>query len=257
MAIKRRTAVVTGASRGIGRAIAIALARQQYAVWAMARSADQLDALCSEAAAMNGEVRSLKVDLSDEQQVLQSCALLLKEAGPPWVLVNNAGIALSASLARTRNEDFERVYKVNTLAPFLFCRELIPAMASAGGGRVINFASTAALRGYKYTSAYCASKHALLGFTRALAVEFATKGVTINAVCPGWTDTEMVVAAVDNITRATGRTPEEARRALEQMNPMGRLVPPEEVAELCLFLASDAAAAVTGAAYPVDAGETL
>src|SRR5258708_3543954 len=187
MAIKRRTAVVTGASRGIGRAIAIALAREQYAVWALARSADQLDALCSEAAAMNGEVRSLKVDLSDAQQVLQSCALVLKEAGPPWVLVNNAGITLSASLARTRNEDFERLYRVNTLAPFLLCRELIPAMASAGGGRVINVASTAALRGYKYTSAYCASKHALLGLTRALAVEFATKGISLNAGLPGAT----------------------------------------------------------------------
>src|SRR5260370_34368221 len=130
MAIKRRTAVVTGASRGIGRAIAIALARQQYAVWALARSADQLDALCSEAAAMNGEVRSLKVDLSDAQQILQSCALVLKEAGPPWVLVNNAGITLSASLARTRNQDFHRLYSVNTLAPFLPCRRPFPAMPS-------------------------------------------------------------------------------------------------------------------------------
>src|SRR5258708_13187973 len=110
MAIKRRTAVVTGASRGIGRAIAIALARQQYAVWALARSADQLDALCSETAAMNGEVRSLNVDLSDAQQVLQSCALVLKEAGPPWVLVNNAAITLSASFPTTPNAAFNRLH---------------------------------------------------------------------------------------------------------------------------------------------------
>jgi NAD(P)-dependent dehydrogenase (short-subunit alcohol dehydrogenase family) len=130
-------------------------------------------------------------------------------------------------------------------------------MASAGGGRVINIASTAAVKGFKYTSVYCASKHALLGLTRALAVEFAGKNITVNAVCPGWTDTDMLTASADAISRATGRTPQEARKALADMNPMRRLIRPEDVAELCLFLASPAAASVTGACYTMDGGEAV
>jgi NAD(P)-dependent dehydrogenase (short-subunit alcohol dehydrogenase family) len=144
---------------------------------------------------------------------------------------------------------------VNVTAPFLFCRELIPAMATAGGGRVINIGSIAAVRGAKYTSAYCASKHALLGMTRALAVEYARKAVTVNQVNPGWVETDMFSSAVGAVTQATGRSEAKAREALASMNAMGRIIRPEEVAAVCLFLASDAAGGVTGATYAIDGGE--
>jgi NAD(P)-dependent dehydrogenase (short-subunit alcohol dehydrogenase family) len=249
------TAVITGASRGIGRAAALRFAQEGYGVWALARSIENLESLKREVADQQVEVRALRVDVSKREEVITACKVILAEKGPPAVLVNNAGIALSAPLAKTEAEAFDRLMAINAVAPFFFCRELMPAMAGAGGGRVINIASTAALKGFKYTSAYCASKHALLGMTRALAVEFAKKGVTVNAVCPGWTDTDMLEASARAISNATGRSHEASREALAQKNPMGRLIRPEDVAELCLFLASPAAAAITGAAYLMDAGE--
>lgn len=243
--------VVTGASRGIGRAIALRFARAGMQVWALARSLDALDSLTKEA---GGDVRPLTFDAADPAEP-ERVAKRILESGVPRVLVNNAGIALSAPLGKTSLDDYERTMAVNVRAPYLLCRELMPAMAKAGGGRVINIASTAALKGFKYTSAYCASKHALLGMTRALAVEFAPKRVTVNAVCPGWTDTDMLQASAANIAKVTGRSHEEARQTLAQMNPMGTLIRPEDVAELCWFLASDAAATITGAAYTMDGGE--
>ncbi|HKD42522.1 MAG TPA: SDR family oxidoreductase [Myxococcaceae bacterium] len=254
---KGMTAVITGASRGIGRAAALRFAQDGYEVWGLARSMENLEKLKREAAQHGAELHAARVDASSREEVLAACETILAENGPPTVLINNAGIALSAPLAKTSLDDFDRLMAINIVAPFFFCRELMPAMAAAGGGRVINIASTAALKGFKYTSAYCASKHALLGMTRALAVEFAKKGVTVNAICPGWTDTDMLQGSARAISLATGRSHEAARDALAQMNPMGRLIRPEQVAELCLFLASPAAAAVTGAAYVMDGGEAV
>lgn len=245
------SAVVTGASRGIGRAIALRFARGGYRVFALARSVEALAALAKEAPG----IEPVAFDASTPDSAAHATAAILGN-GAPRVLVNNAGIALAAPLGKTSLEEYERVMNVNVRAPFLLCRELMPAMAKAGGGRVINIASTAAMKGFKYTSAYCASKHALLGLTRSLAVEFAAKKVTVNAVCPGWTDTDMLAQSADNISKATGRSTDEARGALAGMNPMGTLIKPEDVAELCWFLASDAAATVTGAAYTMDAGES-
>jgi NAD(P)-dependent dehydrogenase (short-subunit alcohol dehydrogenase family) len=251
MTTPRKTAVVTGASRGIGRAVALAFTREGYEVFALARSAEALEGLRREA----GEaLRPLPVDVADEAAVLSACRTVL-QAGPPRVLVNNAGISLSAPLTKTSTADLARVMAVNVTAPYLFCRELIPAMATAGGGRVINIGSITAVRGARYTSAYCASKHALLGMTRALAVEYARKSVTVNQVNPGWVETDMFSSAVGAVTQATGRTQAQAREALASMNAMGRIIQPEEVAALCLFLASDAAASITGAAYAIDGGE--
>ena len=256
MASKRLTAVVTGATRGIGRAIALKFAEGEYVVWALGRNIGDLDRLKDEASRRGGDLRTLRVDVAERDEVMAACDALLSEVGAPAVLINNAGIALSSPLTKTRPEDFDRVMAINAAAPFFFCRELIPAMAASTGGRVINIASTAALKGFKYTAAYCASKHALLGLTRALAIEFSRKNVTVNAVCPGWTETEMVSHSAKAISSATGRTVEEARRILTEMNPMARLIEPAEVAELCLFLASPAAAAITGVAYPIDGGES-
>jgi NAD(P)-dependent dehydrogenase (short-subunit alcohol dehydrogenase family) len=252
MTDSRKIAVVTGASRGIGRAVTLAFAKAGYEVWALARSLDALQAL--EGATQGGRVRPLRFDAERSDDVLAAAATILG-AGVPNVLVNNAGIALSAPLKKTSIEDYRRLMSINVETPFLLSKEIMPAMAEHGGGRVINIASTAAHKGFKYTSAYCASKHALLGLTRALAVEYALKNVTVNAVCPGWTDTDMLKASVDNIVKATGRSQDQARESLAQMNPMAKLIHPEDVAQVCLFLASPAARAVTGSAYAMDGGE--
>src|SRR5439155_12199832 len=146
---------------------------------------------------------------------------------------------------------------VNLTGTYRCTRAALPAMLERRHGRIINIASTAARVGYQYTAAYCAAKHGVLGFTRALALETAAKGVTVNAVCPGWTDTDMTAASIERIVRTTGRPAEEARRMLESMNPQRRLIRPEEVAAVALFLAGREAAAITGQAYDVDGGEVM
>ena len=243
---------VTGSSRGIGFAIAKRFLSAGWKVFALQRSPAELDTLQS-----LGNVQHVPFDATDPGSVLLA-AQAIGASGPLHALVNNAGIALSQPLAKTTLEDFNKVQAVNVTAPFLLCRELMPAMAQAKAGRVVNIASTAAVKGFKYTSAYVASKHALLGLTRALAVEFATKGVTVNAVCPGWTDTDILAATTARISQTTGRSEEEARAAVMQLTPMGRAVKPEEVAELTFFLCdAPAAGIITGANYLIDGGETV
>lgn len=251
----QRGAVVTGANRGIGKAIALAFLRAGWPVVAVARTAESLESLRREAGELGSRLRPMACDLADSAQ-LEAAAQALSAADPvPAVLVNNAGISLSAPLQKTSTEDLHRVLEVNTVAPYLLCRALVPRMADAGGGRVINIGSIASLKGIRYTSAYCASKHALLGLTRALAVEWGKRNVTVNAVCPGWTDTDMFSQALAAVVQKTGRSAEQAREAVLAANPMGRPVKPEEVAGLVLYLSSPAAAGLTGAALPVDCGE--
>lgn len=237
---------ITGANRGIGRAIATRFLKEGWNVWALVRSPD----------AMKEEerLRPISFDASNEKSVLEAAAQLPQLDA----LVNNAGISLSAPLAKTLPAELARMMAINFTAPFLLCQQVMPAMAKAGGGRVVNVASTAGLKGFRYTSGYCASKHALLGMTKSLALEFAAKNVTINAVCPGWTDTDMLSNSVSNIVKASGRSGDEAREALQKMNPQNRFTTPEEVADVVWFLAAaDGARAVTGAAYVIDGGETL
>jgi NAD(P)-dependent dehydrogenase (short-subunit alcohol dehydrogenase family) len=244
-----KTAAVTGASRGIGRAVALKLAREGFGVIAVARDAAALSALAKEASG----IRTVEADLANPAGVARAC----EAVAAVDVLVNNAGIAMSAPIHKTSDEDYARVMAINVTAPFMLCRAVLPAMAQRGGGRVINIASTAALKGFKYTSAYCASKHALLGLTRALALEWAHKNVTVNAVCPGWTDTDMFARSAQTVSKTTGRSEAESREALAKLIPTGRPTRPEEVAELVWFLsASPAATAVTGSAYSMDGGET-
>ncbi|HZJ55219.1 MAG TPA: SDR family oxidoreductase [Myxococcaceae bacterium] len=252
----QRGAVVTGANRGIGRSTALAFLRAGWPVVAVARTTESLDGLRREAGDLAERIRPMACDLSDPAQ-LEAAADALAGAEPvPAVLVNNAGISLSAPLQRTRTDDLRRVMQVNAVAPYVLCRALIPRMAEAGGGRVVNIGSIASLKGIRYTSAYCASKHALLGLTRALAVEWGKRNVTVNVVCPGWTETDMFSRALDAVVDKTGRSREQAREAILASNPMGRPVRPEEVAALVLYLSSPAAGGLTGAALPVDSGES-
>ena len=247
------TVAVTGASRGIGRAVALKFLRQGWTVWAIARSLDALESLRDEVP--SGTVHALPCDMADTAAVSR---LGEKLAGEEMtVLVNNAGIAISAPLYKTTDEDWQRTMAINATAPFILSRALIPPMVKRGGGRVINIGSTASLKGFRYTSAYCASKHALLGLTRALAIELATKNVTVNAVCPGWTDTEMLTASVERISKATGRSENDARAELSKLVPTGRPTQPDDVAELVWFLSSSASATnITGSSFGIDGGET-
>ena len=171
------------------------------------------------------------------------------------VLVNAAGVAPSAPFHRSDDALFQHAINVNLMGAVAITRAVLPGMLEAGWGRVIHIASTAALKGYAYTTAYTASKHAMLGFVRALAQETAARGVTINAICPGFTETDIVAESIARITARTGRSEAEARAELTRPNPQGRLVQPAEVAAAAMFLASDAAAAINGAAIPVAGGE--
>jgi NAD(P)-dependent dehydrogenase (short-subunit alcohol dehydrogenase family) len=251
-------ALITGAGRGIGRAVALALA-PGHAVLLAGRDREALARLQAELPAPHG-AHVLAVDLADPRaraDFLSEVASLEGQLGRRvQVLVNNAGAALSAPLARTDDAAWARMLELNCTAPFALARALVPGMLAAGWGRVINVASTAALKGYAYTAAYSASKAGLLGWTRALAVELASKGVTVNAVCPGFTDTDLAADAARNIQATTGRSVDEARRALARFSPQGRLRSPEEVADLIAWLARPGAGGVTGQALAIDGGET-
>lgn len=249
-------AVITGASRGIGAAIARALA-PRYRLILVARDMARLQALAEELAT---ETQVFTADLADGPQTLALVDNILAHTsdspGPLAALVNNAGLAHAAPLTRTTDAEYQRLVAVNLTAPFVLSRGLLKSLKAGGQGRIINIASTAALKGYSYTSAYSATKAGVVGLTRALAIEVAAKGMTVNAVCPGFTDTDIASDAIANISQATGRTAENARASLEHFSPQGRLRTPEEVAGLVAYLCSDAAAGITGQTLAIDGGET-
>jgi 3-hydroxybutyrate dehydrogenase len=244
-----RRALVTGGSRGIGLAVAreLVLAGARV-VTASRRPADGAGA---------GEEQAFAADLSDPASIgalLGRAAAHFGEADPIDILVNAAGDSASAPLARTADETWERMIAVNLAGPFRLMRAIVPPMAARGWGRVVTIASTAGRSGAPYISAYTASKHGVVGLTRSIAAEFAAKGVTVNAVCPGYVDTDMTARSVENISRATGRTREEALAAIVRQNPQGRLVTPAEVASLVLTLCLPSSAGINGQAIVLDGG---
>lgn len=243
--------IVTGASRGIGRAIAVELAGQGFPLLLAAREREALETAAGECRALGASVDALAIDLLASD----AAERIAQEAGQPYALVNNAGMAESAPLALTDDALIQRHLELNFLAPMRLMRALAPAMAANGGGRVVNVLSTAALAGYPYVSAYAASKHALLGATRSLAREFAGKGVTFNAVCPGYVRTEMFAQTVANIAAKTGSDLKKAEERLMRLSPQNRIFEPAEVAHAVAFLLSDAAAGINGQALSIDGGE--
>ena len=250
--MKGLRAVVTGGASGIGAAIAKALVQEGAKVVVMGRDEGRLRAFRE--AWGDAGVEAVRIDLADPASIPQAFEAAAA-FGPVDILVNNAGEAGSASFMRTSLERWQRMLDVNLTGTFLCTQQVLPGMVERGYGRIVNIASTAALRGYPYVAAYCAAKHGLLGMTRALALEVARKGVTVNAVCPGFTDTPMADRAVENIVATTGRSADEARERLAAANPQGRLVRPEEVAQAVVWLARREASALNGQAIAVAGGE--
>ncbi len=253
-----RHAVVTGGGRGIGAAVAAQLARMGAPVTIMGRDEAVLEAARAEIeAAEGGTIAAVAADVTDEGSVSRAFAAAADGLGPPAILINNAGAAESAPFKRTDAALWRAMLDVNLTGTFLCTRAALPAMLDAGWGRVVNVASTAGLVGYAYVTAYCAAKHGVVGLTRALALETAKKGVTVNAVCPGYTETDMTRRTVANIIEKTGCGEDEARAQLSAHNPQGRIVDPEEVANAAAWLALPASHSITGQTVAVAGGEVM
>ena len=241
MSLSEQHAVVTGGNRGIGAAIARALAAAGARVTVMGRT----DA-------------AVTCDVTDATSVARAFERAVSAFGPVHILVNNAGQTSAEKFEDLTPETLSRLLSVNVVGTALCTQQVLPAMRQARAGRIINIASTAGLRGYATATAYCASKHGVIGLTRALALEVARDGITVNAVCPGYVDdTDMFRTAVTNVMRSTGRSEEDARARLSMLAPRGSLVTVDEVASTVVWLCSPAAAAMTGQAIAVAGGEVM
>lgn len=241
-------AFVTGAGRGVGRAIALRFARDGYAVAVAGRSEPHLQTTTGAILEAGGAAIPVVCDVASRDAVVRALERAEQEFGPIDVLVNNAGISESASFVAMDDGLWDRTIAVNLTGTYHCMRAVAPGMFARRSGRIINIASSAAKVGYPYTAAYVASKHGVLGLTRAVAIEAAPRGVTVNAICPGWIETDMTARSIARISEKTGRTPEEARRTIEAMNPQGRLIRPEDVADVAAFLASAEGAGTNGQA---------
>ncbi len=246
-----KQALVTGGGRGIGAAIATALAAAGARVTVCGRGAADVQAV---AAVIGG--RGLVADLTDRASTDALIAAVV-ESGGADILVNNAGAAESAPLERTTDAIWDRIMELDATAPFRLTRALVPGMVKAGWGRVVNIASNAGVTGYAYSAAYCAAKHAMVGWTRSLAVDLARTGVTLNAICPGWVETRMVEEAVARIAAKTGRSEAEARSSLAGMSPQRRMIQPDEVAYTAVMLCAEGARGIHGQTLVIDGGAVM
>lgn len=253
--LHHRHAVVTGAARGIGAAIAQALAADGARLTLLGRRYETLQAM---AETLPGAGHGIVVaDVSDPQAVQAAFEQARQHHGPVQILVNNAGQAESAAFNKTSIELWQRMLGVNLTGCFLCTQAALPDMLAARSGRIVNIASTAGQKGYAYVAAYVAAKHGVIGLTRSLALELAVQGVTVNAVCPGYTETDLLLESVANVVARTGRSAGQAAAAFAAGNPQRRLVQPAEVADAVRWLCTSGAAAVTGQSISVSGGETM
>jgi NAD(P)-dependent dehydrogenase (short-subunit alcohol dehydrogenase family) len=239
MMLEGKHAVVTGGAGGIGAAVAATLRNYGAIVTVVGR-----------------HTTPIAVDVTDPAAVAQAFEQARAESGPISILINNAGQAEAAPFLKTSLDLWRRMTAVNLDGTFLCTQAALPDMLECGWGRIVNIASTAGLIGYSYVTAYCAAKHGVIGLTRALALELATKNITVNAVCPGFTDTAMLQRTIENIVAKTARTPEETRDELAASNPQNRVVLPEEVANAVAWLCLPGSDSITGQAISVSGGET-
>lgn len=254
---------ITGAGRGIGASVALVFARQGAALSLSGRNLDTLKAqkILLEKTCPGVKVHLSPMDLSDPQSVTDAHRSNQLAFGPVEVLINNAGQALSQPFAKTDLNLWQQMLNVNLTGTYLCIQAALPDLLLAGSqgksARIVNIASTAGLKGYAYVSAYAAAKHGVIGLTRSLALELARKGVTVNAVCPGFTETDIVRDSIANIVSKTGQTEAQAREALVAHNPQKKMIQPDEVAQTVLWLCADAASSVNGQSIAVDGGETM
>jgi NAD(P)-dependent dehydrogenase (short-subunit alcohol dehydrogenase family) len=251
-----RHAFVTGGGRGIGAAVARGLLMQGARVTVSARNADALASTVSDLCRF-GQIDYVIADIAAPESVGNAFRAARSRFGPVDVLVNNAGQARSAPFLKTDEALWQDMLAVNLTGAFHCTHAALPDMLASGWGRIVNVVSTAGLTGYKYVSAYCAAKHGVIGLTRSLALELATKGITVNAVCPGYTETEIVRESIANIVAKTGRGEAEALAELTAGNPQKRLVQPDEVANTVIWLCLPGSDAMNGQALAVAGGEIM
>ena len=252
MALSGRHALVTGGGTGVGRAVALALAAEGTEVTVCGRRIEPL----AETAAQSPRIHAAAADVTDEASVAALYEQAQGARGAFDIVVANAGWAESAPASRTTLDLWQRTLAVNLTGAFLSVRPAMDTMRKAGGGRIVFVASTAGLKGYAYVAPYVAAKHGVVGLMRALAAEFAQTGMTVNAVCPGFVETDMLEESVARIVATTGRSEAEARAALAATNPQGRFIQPEEVAAAVVWLCGAAAGSITGQTISISGGET-
>ncbi len=257
MDLTGKTAVVTGGSRGIGSAIASALTEAGAAVVVASRTESAVESTAAALRARGHQAWGVRCDVTDPASVNELAEASRKHLRQVDILINNAGMAHSAPVRSLTLEDWNRLLAVNATGPFLCTQAFLPGMTERNWGRVITIASVVARTGGKYIAAYAASKHAVLGFTRCVAAEVAASGVTVNAVCPGYVDTEMTSESIDRIVKKTGMSPEEALASILQTSPQRRLIKPEEVAHVVVSLCDEKAKGVNGQAILLDGGGLL
>ena len=261
----QKHALVTGGGKGIGYAIAQALLAQGINVTIAGRNEEALRDAVKILSSLHQDIHRLDqaqiayvtLDVADAESVNRGFQHAVTQLGPIDILVNNAGQAQSSPFLKSNAEQWQQMLNINVMGTVHCTQQALPMMLEAGWGRIVNVASTAGMVGYPYVSAYCAAKHAVIGLTRSLALEMATKGITVNAVCPGYTETDIVKDAVTNIMAKTGRTEEQARTALASGNPQQRLVQPDEVANAVAWLCQANANAITGQSIAVAGGEVM
>jgi NAD(P)-dependent dehydrogenase (short-subunit alcohol dehydrogenase family) len=257
LGLKDKTALVTGAGRGIGRAIAMALAREGVSVALVSRTLAELERVAAEVREIGGHAVVAQADVSKRADIERVVEIATKDLGRVDVLINNAGGNVLGRIAELDPDEWWNQFEVNIRGPYLLCRSLVPRMVERRWGRVINMSSVAGKVGMLYCTSYCASKHALLGFTKALALEVADRGVTVNAVCPGFVETALTESTTRQRSELFGQTVEQLKKGVRDRSPQKTIASPEDVAEAVLFLASEQAKRTTGEAFNVSCGTVM